>query len=74
MCESGSHRSREFLKFLRMLETRVPDDLDVHPVMDNYATHNTPAVRHWPAIRVGMFTSRRPAPPGLTRSNASSRS
>ena len=41
------HRSREFLKFLRMLETRVPDDLDVHLVMDNYATHNTPAVRHW---------------------------
>ena len=33
------HRSREFLKFLRTLEARVPDDLDVHLVMDNYATH-----------------------------------
>ena len=41
------HRSREFLKFLRTLETRVPDDLDVHLVMDNYATHKTPAVQRW---------------------------
>ena len=30
------HRAREFLTFLRTLETRVPDDLDVHLVMDNY--------------------------------------
>ena len=41
------HRSREFLKFLRTLETRVPGDLDVHLVMDNYATHKTPAVQRW---------------------------
>ena len=41
------HRSREFLKFLRTLEAQVPDDLDVHLVMDNYATHKTPAVRRW---------------------------
>ena len=41
------HRSREFLKFLRTLETRVPDDLDVHLVMDNCATHKTPAVQRW---------------------------
>ena len=41
------HRSREFLKFLHTLEARTPDDLDVHLVMDNYATHTTPAVRRW---------------------------
>ena len=41
------HRSREFLKFLRTLEARVPADLDVHLVMDNYATHKTPAVQRW---------------------------
>ena len=41
------HRSREFLKFLRTLEAQVPDDLDVHLVMDNYATHKTPAVQRW---------------------------
>ena len=41
------HRSREFLKFLRTLEAQVPDDLDVHLVMDNDATHKTPAVQRW---------------------------
>ena len=41
------HRAREFLTFLRTLETQVPDDLDVHLVMDNYATHKTPAVQRW---------------------------
>ena len=41
------HRSREFLKFLRTLEARVPDDLGVHLVMDNDATHKTAAVRRW---------------------------
>jgi len=41
------HRATEFLKFLRTVEARVPDDLDVHLVMDNYATHKTPAIRKW---------------------------
>lgn len=41
------HRSQEFLKFLKIIDERVPDDLDVHLVMDNYGTHKTPAVKHW---------------------------
>jgi len=41
------HRGSEFLKFLRAIETNVPADLDVHLVMDNYATHKTPGVRKW---------------------------
>jgi len=41
------HRGREFLKFLREIENNVPTDLDVHLVMDNYATHKTPAIRRW---------------------------
>ena len=41
------HRAREFLTFLRTLETQIPDDIDVHLVMDNYATHKTPAVQRW---------------------------
>ena len=41
------HRAREFLKFLRTIEANVPADLDVHLVMDNYATHKTPAIRKW---------------------------
>ena len=45
------HRSREFLAFLREIDANVPDDLDVHLVMDNYATHKTPAIRNWLAKR-----------------------
>lgn len=41
------HRGSEFLKFLREIESNVPLDLDVHLVMDNYATHKTPAIRRW---------------------------
>ncbi len=29
----------------------APDDLDVHLVMDNYATHKTPLIRNWLAKR-----------------------
>lgn len=41
------HRAREFLKFLRDIEANVPTDLDVHLVMDNYATHKTAEIRKW---------------------------
>jgi transposase len=41
------HRAKEFLAFLREIEKAVPADLDVHLVMDNYATHKTPEVRRW---------------------------
>lgn len=41
------HRAREFLAFLRVLDDQVPEDLDVHIVLDNYATHKTPAVKRW---------------------------
>lgn len=45
------HRAREFLKFLREIEASVPTDLEVHLILDNYATHKTPAVHRWLAKR-----------------------
>ena len=45
------HRAREFRKFLGIVDKQVPDHLDVHIVMDNYATHKTPAIRRWFAKR-----------------------
>jgi transposase len=45
------HRAAEFRKFLDEIEANVPKDLDVHLVMDNYATHKTPLVRSWLAKR-----------------------
>jgi transposase len=45
------HRAAEFRKFLDEIEANVPDGLNVHLVMDNYATHKTPLIRNWLAKR-----------------------
>jgi transposase len=47
----GRHRAREFRKFLDEIGENVPNDLDVHLVWDNYATHKTPLIRNWLAKR-----------------------
>jgi transposase len=41
------HRHREFLRFLRLIDQQTPAGLDLHLVVDNYATHKTPAVKRW---------------------------
>ncbi len=45
------HRAAEFRRFLDEIEAAVPRDLDIHLVMDNYATHKTPLVPGWLARR-----------------------
>jgi len=45
------HRHQEFLQFLRQIEANVPADLDIHLVLDNYATHKHDQVRLWLAQR-----------------------
>jgi transposase len=41
------HRAIEFKKFLQTIDQQVPAELDVHLVLDNYATHKTPAIKRW---------------------------
>jgi transposase len=41
------HRHIEFLRFLKIIDTEVPDGLDVHLILDNYATHKHPNVQAW---------------------------
>jgi transposase len=41
------HRHQEFLNFLRDLNTCVPEELDLHLIVDNYATHKHAKVRAW---------------------------
>jgi transposase len=41
------HRHQEFLRFIRTIDHNVPDQLDVHVILDNYATHKHPAVKRW---------------------------
>jgi transposase len=45
------HRAVEFGKFLRTIDAEVPEELNVHLVLDNYGTHKTPAIRRWLAKR-----------------------
>lgn len=45
------HRSVEFRKFLDTIEPKVPPDLDVHLIVDNYGTHKTPIIHRWLAKR-----------------------
>jgi transposase len=45
------HRAVEFKKFLELIDREVPQDLDVHLIVDNYSTHNTAAIRRWLAKR-----------------------
>jgi transposase len=41
------HRHQEFLRFLKLIDGAVPQDLDLHLVLDNYATHKTPEIQKW---------------------------
>ena len=45
------HRAVEFRRFLDRIEASVAPALDVHLVLDNYATHKTPAIQRWLAKR-----------------------
>lgn len=45
------HRHQEFLAFLRHIDASVPKDLEVHLVIDNYATHKHAKVKAWLAKR-----------------------
>jgi transposase len=41
------HRHEEFLKFLRTIDRQVPNGLQIHLILDNYATHKHPNVKTW---------------------------
>jgi transposase len=41
------HRHQEFIKFLKQIDAETPLDLDLHLIVDNYATHKHPRVQSW---------------------------
>jgi transposase len=41
------HRHQEFLRFLKTIDKATPPDLDLHLILDNYATHKTPQIHQW---------------------------
>lgn len=44
------HRHQEYLDFLKHVDANVPQDLDIHLVVDNYSTHKHPKVKRWLAV------------------------
>ena len=41
------HRPQEFRKFLNLLDAETPPDVEIHAIVDNYATHKHPAIQRW---------------------------
>ena len=41
------HRHQEFIVFLNRIDRQTLPCLDIHLIIDNYATHKTPAVKRW---------------------------
>ena len=41
------HRHQEFLKFLKVIDKNTPPNLDLHCIVDNYATHKKQEVKDW---------------------------
>src|SRR5215813_7956033 len=41
------HRAKEFISFLKKIDTAVDKVLDLHLIVDNYSTHKTKQVQNW---------------------------
>lgn len=46
MCQAH-HRHEEWLQFLRLIQRKTPKHLQLHLIVDNYATHTHPDVQAW---------------------------
>jgi transposase len=43
----SKHRHQEWIKFLKQIDAETPTELDLHLIVDNYATHKHPKVQSW---------------------------
>jgi transposase len=41
------HRHQEFIRFLNKIDAETPSHLNLHLIVDNYATHKHPRVKSW---------------------------
>jgi transposase len=41
------HRHQEWIKFLKLIDEQTPAELDLHVIVDNYATHKHEKVMRW---------------------------
>jgi transposase len=47
----NQHRHQEWIRFLKQIDAETPPALDLHLIVDNYATHKHPKVQRWLAKR-----------------------
>ena len=59
------HRHQEFRKFLNLLDAETPPDVEIHAIVDNYATHKHPAYGETPRepVRISCRSDRNPTAP-----------
>ena len=43
----SQHRHQEWTNFLQLIDKQTPQNLDIHMIVDNYATHKHPRVKTW---------------------------
>jgi len=41
------HRHQEWIKFLKLIDSQTPTNLDLHVILDNYRTHKHASVERW---------------------------
>lgn len=41
------HRHQEWIRFLKLIDQQTPPELDLHLIVDNYATHKHAQVKKW---------------------------
>ena len=44
---ASRHRHQEWLRFLKLIDQQAPTGIEVHLILDNYATHKHPKVMAW---------------------------
>jgi transposase len=42
-----THNHADWIRFLKLIQKKTPQDKDVHLILDNYGTHKTPEVHAW---------------------------
>jgi transposase len=41
------HRHQEFIRFLKLIDNKTPNDMELHLIVDNYCTHKHQRVQSW---------------------------
>ena len=44
---TARHRAKEFLAFLRQVDSEIPPEVDLHVILDNSSTHKTEAIQRY---------------------------